>query len=105
MAENSTYENALKKCEQLRALEFIVKSFVELAPKNGVMCSGCIWDNAIKPLALDSVGWERIPHDGESQNDHLWLKMSEVWDAVTGKWLAMLERADPGNGHGIRCAP
>lgn len=101
MAENSIYEKALEKSQELKALEFVVKSFVELAPKGGVMCSGCIWDNAIKPLVLSIVGWERIPRDGESSADHAWLSTREVWDSVTERWIEMLEAADPGSGHGV----
>lgn len=101
MAENITYEKALEKSEELKALEFIVKAFVELTPKDGVMCSGCIWDNAIKPLALSVVGWERIPRDGDSSEYHGQMSSREAWDAVTEKWLAMLDAADPGRGHGV----
>lgn len=46
-----------------------------------------------------------VPHAPEPANDtERWLRSHEAWDAVTNVWLARLEAADPGTGHGIgRC--
>lgn len=46
---------------------------------------------------VDLVGWGRR----EGYETEPWLRTSEAFDVVTDRWLAMLDDADPGNGHGM----
>jgi hypothetical protein len=41
---------------------------------------------------------DQLPATSETER---WLRTSEAYDAVTGRLLAKLDQADPGNGHGI----
>ena len=45
----------------------------------------------------------RKPSEPTTENER-WLRTTEAWDAFTNVLLERLEKADPGNGHGIgRC--
>ncbi|WMM73009.1 hypothetical protein RCF27_01245 [Rhodococcus pyridinivorans] len=108
----------------------MVTALCELTRPEDTMCVGCAWDNIIKPLATPLIGWGRgYPPKQAKDRDHnapryryvniaevleeqegrppaesdteRWLRTSEAWDAVTEYWLARLDTADPGNGHGI----
>ncbi|MFI8976507.1 hypothetical protein ACIGO9_26725 [Nocardia asteroides] len=115
---------------QLQAVDRMVRAFVALAPADRTMCAGCVWTDLLKPATLPWIGWERgLPHRDATEPEPLrfmtgsefildvsepttpttevekWLRTEQAWDAVTDTWLALLNAADPGNGHGIGTLP
>ena len=121
------FEKALRAEPRLRAIDQMVRTFVALAPSrrsNKTMCAGCIWELILKPLATPLVGWsrgrppEQVREPRASRRVDLtpylrddravpeneteaWMRSMSAWDAVTGRWLKMLDDADPAKGHGL----
>ncbi|MFC8517495.1 hypothetical protein [Streptomyces sp. NPDC057257] len=125
------YERALAAEPQLQAVVTTVDALCELVRPEDRMCSGCVWDTIVKPLARPLLGWDRgyPPESAKEPADRMrlipgdellklweqaeakrvpadtetekWLRTSEAWDAFTNVVLARLDTADPAHGHGI----
>lgn len=127
----SAHARAVTAEPRLQAVEAMVDALCELVRPADTMCSGCVWDTIVKPLATPLVGWGRGYEPKQARDPRradeprfriltvseiraeskdrpapiseteAWMRTTEAWDAVTGPWLARLEAADPANGHGI----
>lgn len=124
------YARTLDAEPALRAVDRLVDALCALVRPTDALCHACVWDEIVKPLVTPLVGWERgvVPqapdeHQGAADDGarfrcladmpepapvpepetetERWLRSAEAFDAVTDVWLARLEAADPGNGHGI----
>lgn len=125
------FARAVAADPRLRALDALVDALCTLVRSGDVMCSGCVWEEIVKPLASDAIGWERgyRPEHADdaprtlasrmmtfsqlqasvdarkpqpaTSETEKWLRTSDAWDAVTDMWIRRLQVADPANGHGI----
>lgn len=55
----TAYDRALAAEPRLRAIVTTVDALIELVRPGDTMCSGCVWDAIVKPLAIPLIGWER----------------------------------------------
>ena len=124
------YDRALQAEPQLQVLERMVATLCATAPTGEPFCVGCIWECVLKPLVTPLVGWDRgYPPEQSRDPDPAapsfvivsvtealqglderpkaktateeWMRGTGAWDAVTNRWLAQLDAADPALGHGI----
>jgi len=119
------YSRALAAEPGLKAVESLVDALCRLVRPEDTFCAGCAWERIVKPLLVPLVGWGRealleqaADPSGEdvtaewigpqrevappaTTETEKWLRSSAAYDAVTDAWIAQLEKADPGNGHGI----
>lgn len=96
------FERALTAEPTLRAIDRLVDTLCALVRPTDILCYGCVWEQIVKPLTVPLVGWCR---PGRATTDtEKWMRTSEAFDVVTDKWIDRLEKADPGNGHGLGTA-
>lgn len=119
---------AMNRSPEIRDLHTLVGLLVALAPSpesGQPYCSACLWEFIVKPQASLVLGWGRgypaedanepkdwwrpvdLSQPGDDRRTpaanptEAWLRSSEAWDLLTNWWMAQLEAADPGNGHGM----
>ncbi len=125
------FERAARADSNIRAFDRIIRILAATAPSEESgqpWCSNCAWSAFVKPMARLLVGPDRGHHtDAEDPSDapmrpvdlaallaerdepdrepstqtERWLRSHEVWEAVTNRWLKLLDDADPANGCGL----
>lgn len=119
------FDRAVSLEPGLRAAVALVDTLCEFVQPDDQMCTGCVWETILKPLVSPLIGWSRgekmkaredddslrfdftdlveesIRAESIRGDNEKWLRSSEAWDAFTDELLKRLEKADPGNGHGI----
>ena len=126
--DEAAFHMTLTAEPRLQAIDKVVRALAALAPTDQPMCADCVWTSVLKPLVRPWLGWSRgkPPEQAADESDHSppvvglktfldepdtrpepaseterWLRGSQAWDAVTSRWMEVLERADPGLGHGV----
>jgi hypothetical protein len=126
--DQAAFHLALTAEPRLQAIDKVVRALATLAPTDQPMCADCVWTTVLRPLVRPWLGWGRgrtpeqaADESGQSSRvvdlktfldepdtrpepaseTERWLRDSQAWDAVTSRWREVLERADPGLGHGI----